>query len=370
MKRFVLFAIAGMLVGTLGFSTARVLAADETFYSGNNILFYNEDARECTSTEIAASGDNAGNIFNFLLAKGLNDLQSAAVVGNLMQESSLQPNALNKSSGAYGIAQWLGGRKDALLEKSFYHESDPDPSLELQVQLDYLWEELQGSESGSYTALTTATTTDPGELAVIFGEAFERYGPDEEGKRAEYATKYYEEFKGSVASDGECGVPAGDFKYYSQLDDEWGSVSYGTSTIRIAGCGPTSLAMIVATLVDGSVTPDEMAKLGESNGSFIEGVGTAHIPLLDAAVSKYGINYQDMSGQPVSRLINTVLEGGLVYIAGQGAAPFTEGGHVVVMRGVTDDGKIIIADPARNGADVYDQATIDAGMNIAFAITK
>jgi hypothetical protein len=39
------------------------------------------------------------------------------LVGNLIRESSLNPGAVNKTSGAYGIAQWLGSRKKSLFSK-------------------------------------------------------------------------------------------------------------------------------------------------------------------------------------------------------------------------------------------------------------
>lgn len=39
---------------------------------------------------------------------------SAGILGVLELESRLNPSAVNSSSGATGLAQWLGGRKDKL----------------------------------------------------------------------------------------------------------------------------------------------------------------------------------------------------------------------------------------------------------------
>src|SRR5882724_9083599 len=45
--------------------------------------------------------------FNFFAAKGLTELQSAGVVGNLIQESSMNPGAVEFGGGpGRGIAQW------------------------------------------------------------------------------------------------------------------------------------------------------------------------------------------------------------------------------------------------------------------------
>ena len=44
----------------------------------------------------------------FFMSKGLSSHHSAGIVGNLMGESGLNPEAINPTSKAFGIAQWLG----------------------------------------------------------------------------------------------------------------------------------------------------------------------------------------------------------------------------------------------------------------------
>ena len=83
--------------------------------------------------------DNNGNQI-------LSDFQIAGLIGNLMQESNLNPNIVNKSSGAYGIAQWLGNRKTALHKKY-----GKNPTFE--QQLDFLWEELNTTEKSAFNHL-------------------------------------------------------------------------------------------------------------------------------------------------------------------------------------------------------------------------
>ena len=371
MKRIIPIFLLVIAITSSIITAGKAFAVDEVFYSNNNILFYNPDDKTCRSTEIATSANNIGNAYNFFVSKGYTAVQSAAIVGNLKQESGVEPRALNKTSDAYGIAQWLGGRKEALFAKPFYQADSRDPSKELQVQLEYLIEELAGSEKASSEALKSATSTDVKELAIIFGESFERYGEGEEGKRAQFAQEIYKQYGSTESvSQANCAAGLGNFVVYSQKDPKWASHPYGSSTITRSGCGPSSMAMIVATLADKSVTPVDTADLGAKNGSFIEGVGTAHVPLIKAAAEKWGLTYSDISGQSIDTAIDVVKAGGLVYMSGQGPAPFTESGHIVVMRGITDDGKIIIADPWRNGADVYDKNTITSYRASTFAITK
>src|ERR1043165_8022257 len=60
----------------------------------------------------AALTNNPHAAFNFYKAKGLSDVQAAGIVGNLMQESSVSPTAVESGGGpGRGIAQWsIGGR--------------------------------------------------------------------------------------------------------------------------------------------------------------------------------------------------------------------------------------------------------------------
>lgn len=54
----------------------------------------------------AALGSKARTAFNFLVSKGLTEIQAAGVVGNLMQESSVRPTAVEYGGGpGRGIAQ-------------------------------------------------------------------------------------------------------------------------------------------------------------------------------------------------------------------------------------------------------------------------
>lgn len=84
------------------------------------------------------SGDNMGDIYNYGINQlGLQPYQSAGLAGNIQRESGGNPTAVNPTSGAYGIVQWLGGRLSALKAKPGY---DTVP-----VQLDFMKEELEGS---------------------------------------------------------------------------------------------------------------------------------------------------------------------------------------------------------------------------------
>lgn len=116
----------------------------------------------------SVSTNNTGNkkkAMDFFMSKGLPAHQAAGIVGNLMGESNLNHTAVNKSSGAYGIAQWLGSRKTALFNKY-----GKNPTFE--QQLDFLWDELQSTEKRAFNSLKSAKTLEA--ATDSFMRTFER----------------------------------------------------------------------------------------------------------------------------------------------------------------------------------------------------
>ena len=135
-----------------------------------------------------------------------------------------------------------------------------------------------------------------------------------------------------------------DVVYFSQYDPRWGSLMYGqTNTIAGAGCGPTSLAICVSTLTDTTVTPPEVCDWSVKTGHRCEGSGSYHSLIPDGA-AHYNVPCRGV-GRSGTELVKALQEGKLV-IAIMSAGHFTRGGHFIVLRGVTDSGKILVADCA------------------------
>ena len=78
-----------------------------------------EQENTSTSNIFAKGGmmSIANKAKQYFINKGMTDVAATGLVANLMRESTLNPNAVNSSSGAYGLAQWLGNRKKALFNK-------------------------------------------------------------------------------------------------------------------------------------------------------------------------------------------------------------------------------------------------------------
>lgn len=132
--------------------------------------------------------------------------------------------------------------------------------------------------------------------------------------------------------------------YYNQLDARWCNTLYGRSdTIGAAGCGPTALAMVVATWADPNVTPVDVADWAAESGYCCEGHGSYHSLIPDGAVH-YGLAVEGI-GRDAKKLVEALERGDLV-IAIMAKGHFTSGGHFITLRGVTADGQVLVADPA------------------------
>ena len=134
-------------------------------------------------------------IINFFIGKGLEDYQAAAIAGNFFAESGLQLNIVN-SIGAYGLAQWLGPRKQNLFAFAATR-GEREGNISLETQLEFTWNELQSFESLGLTDLKAQATVE--DAATLFVNRFERPSAAEIAqslnKRIVYAKKFLTESK-------------------------------------------------------------------------------------------------------------------------------------------------------------------------------
>lgn len=130
--------------------------------------------------------------------------------------------------------------------------------------------------------------------------------------------------------------------YYNQLDERWKDEPYGQDKIGTHGCGPTSMSIVVSTFTGTNVDPIEMAEWSYENGYYCPGGGSYH-SLIPKAAEHWGL-FVDMSleGEDVA---DALAEGKLV-VALMSKGHFTKSGHFIVLRGITPEGRVLVADPA------------------------
>lgn len=125
--------------------------------------------------------ENQQIAYNYFIAKGLSPQASAGIVGNLMQESLLNPQAVGDNGNSMGIGQWYKERNVAL--KKAY----PDTYNTLDGQLNFLWDELNSTHVKALEGLKNAQ--DVKTATIIFQDKFERPHPKyaQTQKRVQYA---------------------------------------------------------------------------------------------------------------------------------------------------------------------------------------
>lgn len=97
--------------------------------------------------KIEQSGKSSGNVH----------AQVSGILGNLMEESGMNPGANNpsdKGQRSYGIAQWRAGKYDRLTPL-FRFAGTQTPSLE--QQLSFVWHEFNTTEQSAFKKLMVAT---------------------------------------------------------------------------------------------------------------------------------------------------------------------------------------------------------------------
>lgn len=183
-----------------------------------------------TSGGFVSTNDNQGDAFRFFIRKGLGAVQAAAIVGNLMGESHVNPAAQEDRSKdvypknvyptiqnsradgkpiGFGIAQWTwAGRQMPLVEMARARHGNlaiNDPNLKLTdlgLQLDYLWAELNGiPPAHKQPGLAEIKATENVDQATqIFMEKFERPASNNHPERQRFAREALQKYGGETVA--------------------------------------------------------------------------------------------------------------------------------------------------------------------------
>ena len=134
-----------------------------------------------------------------------------------------------------------------------------------------------------------------------------------------------------------------DVTYFCQSSDEWKDLPYGTDTIGPYGCGPTVMAIAVASLTDTDTDPAVMAEWAVEHGYWARRSGSYHSIVLGTARS-FGILAEPFTSRNADDLLDALSQGKMM-VALMGTGHFTAGGHFILLRGLTMDGQVLVADP-------------------------
>lgn len=196
-------------------------------------------------------------IWDYLLEKTGNECGTAAIMGNLMAESSLNHKCATnlKKSGyenvdqyilasddgthdfahdgvAFGLVQWCyHTRKAGLLELA---KKNGKSIGDLKTQLEYLWKEMIGYKTVWNAVLNSNNVRETSDIVMLKYEKPANTSEAAKQKRADYALKYLNEFSVVIQQSGKSKmvvatdnvrIRAGNSKGYPQV----GSLKKGQS---------------------------------------------------------------------------------------------------------------------------------------------
>lgn len=174
-----------------------------------------------TGTGSLTGNTNAEKVFNYLIGYGFTEQAAAGVIGNLMQESGVNPQSKQLGGGpGRGIMQWgtgagSGGRWDALV--AWASSSGKDP-WKLDTQVEWMMKEMR-----SYGTLNRLKgVTNVKKAVEIFESEMEKAGTPNYPRRYQYAAD-------ALASFGKGRAGGGNFTGGGT------GAGYGSGGVKIAG---------------------------------------------------------------------------------------------------------------------------------------
>lgn len=134
-----------------------------------------------------------------------------------------------------------------------------------------------------------------------------------------------------------------DLVYFNQGEEPWASSAYGPDEIRGYGCGPTSMAMLISSISEEDLDPAQAAQAAYEAGYCAPGSGS-YLSIVEGMASRYGLRAEACGDLSAEELCQQLASGNL-FVALMGKGHFTDGGHFIVLRGATLEGKVLVADP-------------------------
>ena len=210
--------------------------------------------------------------------------------------------------------------------------------------------------NGYYSAVTVVSKIKDRELKKKYNEKLAVMYKAIEKELKERNEQEKPTGEGGTASDG---TPLGDGSYYStytQCDTRWGNKSYNGINLCNAGCGYTSLAMVLSGIKrDPTITPDSVHEYIYGNRISVNPGGGAitDAVLYDSRVaSHYGVKIYVLFGrgsvgkdEASKRIVNALNQGKKVVLL--------RPGHYIALSGTGS--QIQVHDPAWYGKNgVYD----------------
>lgn len=164
------------------------------------------------------------------------------------------------------------------------------------------------------------------------------------------------------STNGTCKTSAtwtGNFPFLFQCQGEWANSNWAGGTFCGAGCGVTSMAMVVSAITGDFTTPPELTKklncdTTSNSNCLLQYAETYNFEGVNIA-DKLGLG-NGSSNEEIKRVVNQYFDDGYILITAghsrgdfnnslENPNPFSSSGHFVVLYGKDSNGNWLIADP-------------------------
>ncbi len=309
----------------LGLSAALVLAGPTGFFqgSGESAVVY---AQEEEGTTDAGGSPEEGTT------------QEAASTTEKKEEKTTQETS-TETTQAEESTQEKGGESSSHTEHTTGKTTESTERSTRETT-----EESSQSSSGKQT-VTSRKDAEIRSNAVknIEDEIADEDAPDGEDRTGTFIPKIYNDTRLAMKNNKE--YIAG-YVYFNQGDSAWNQNGY---CIAKAGCGPTSMAVVITSLTGKWVTPLDTAIWGYQHGYYSR-AGSAH-EMIPAMAAAYGLNCQGVGTDYAA--IKKALKEGKPVVALMGPGYFTRGGHFMVLVAIDDNDCVTVADVGSRARSAY-----------------
>lgn len=271
--------------------------------------------------------------------------------GSSTPESSTSGSSSAGSSASESGTSGSGSSKGAShqTEQTGSSASGSDGQADSDKNSDHLEDDRTKGNTDNTAQNNKISTREEEEIKIkstvknIKEEIAEEDAPDGSDTVNTFIPKVYNDTRLSMKNHKE--YIAG-YIYFNQGDSAWNQNGY---CIAKAGCGPTSMAVVITSLTGKWVTPLDTAIWGYQHG-FYSREGSAH-EMIPAMAAAYGLRCQGVGTD--YQVIKKALKAGKPVVCLMGPGYFTRGGHFMVLVAIDNNDCVTVADVGSRTRSAY-----------------
>ena len=310
-----------------------------------------------TTSGSGTSSGTEGSSGSGSQTSGGNSGSSSSGSGSSISESSTSGSSTAGSSASENGTSGSGSSNDASHQTEQTGSSasgsdgqaDSDKDTTQDKNSDHLEDDRTKGNTDNTAQNNKISTREEEEIKIkstvknIKEEIAEEDAPDGSDTVNTFIPKVYNDTRLSMKNHKE--YIAG-YIYFNQGDSAWNQNGY---CIAKAGCGPTSMAVVITSLTGKWVTPLDTAIWGYQHG-FYSREGSAH-EMIPAMAAAYGLRCQGVGTD--YQAIKKALKAGKPVVCLMGPGYFTRGGHFMVLVAIDNNDCVTVADVGSRTRSAY-----------------